>query len=99
MSADNWTTCPRCKAKAEADDKGKIDAAAKAYGKVSAEEYEKLVADARSPAQFDTDTLREDYEIGVHNGEFSVSYGCSCNVCGFKFSFKHEEKVKVPDAP
>jgi len=38
-------------------------------------------------------TLREDYEIGIFQGEFSVEYCGQCSECGFKFEFKHSEKI------
>lgn len=99
MSADNWTQCPRCLVtnKAKADELDKI--ASEAYGKVSAEKFDQLRQDAfsfRKAITLDgnfTETLREDYEIGIQNGEFSVGYYAECETCGFKFEFKHEEKV------
>jgi hypothetical protein len=42
-------------------------------------------------------TLREDYEIGVTAaGDFYVSYGCHCEKCGFRWSFKRDENVFTP---
>jgi len=42
------------------------------------------------------DSLREDYEIGMDtDGIFYVRYTGACNSCDFKFSYKHDEKVKV----
>ncbi len=52
-----------------------------------------------------TYTLREDYEIGIYNGRFNVSYSAECidnyakdkdakdAGCGFKHEFKFEEGV------
>jgi len=100
MSADNWTQCPHCytKNRGLADDKDKI--AREAYGKVTAEEFDRLRDDAfqfrkaiTSDGNF-TDTLREDYEVGIRNGEFYVDYGASCATCGFRFGYKHEAKIK-----
>lgn len=100
MSANNWTQCPVCyeanKAKAEELDR----IASEAYGKVSAEKFDELREQARSfriaivkDDNF-VSSLREDWDLGILNGQFYVSYGASCNTCGFDFSFKHEEKVK-----
>jgi hypothetical protein len=59
MSADNWTTCPKCKKE---------------------------------------EGLREDYEIGILDGEFYIIYSGSCSErhggCGWEFKFRHNEKVK-----
>lgn len=39
-------------------------------------------------------TLREDYEQGIDpKGNYYVCYGCSCSVCGFRWSYKHEVNV------
>ena len=87
MSADNWTNCPRCTAKELKRVKEIQLRAGESYGKVSPDEYLELLAEAKKEPQV-KDTLREDYEIGIHGGTFEVSYGCKCEVCGFTFSFK-----------
>jgi len=90
MSADNWAVCPKCKINGEAEHAKAIEAAETMYGKVSANEYLKLLEKSKQPAKLD-DTLREDYEIGIlSHGRFYASYGGSCEVCGFSYSFKHE---------
>ena len=100
MSADSWTQCPRCYVtnREKAAELDKI--AAESYGKVPAEKFDELRNDAfsfrkgiTSDSNF-TESLREDYEVGIQNGEFSVGYYGRCDTCGFEFSFKHEEKVK-----
>ena len=92
MSANNWTYCPVCTGEAKA----KIEAAevnlTKIYGKVSAEDYMAAVQEARELRKSgvaDAETLREDYEIGIVDGEFHVSYRASCGICNFSFMFKH----------
>jgi hypothetical protein len=40
------------------------------------------------------DTLREDYEIGIYEGEFFVGYSCSCGVCGFKWNYNYTKSVE-----
>ena len=45
------------------------------------------------PGVYSSNNLREDYDIGFENGEFSVHYKGSCTECGFRFEFKHKEQV------
>jgi hypothetical protein len=92
MSADNWTTCPECKIAHAADRDARMRKVAKSYGKVPAEEYERMAGEARrEPIKVQDDTLREDYEIGTNaEGMFSVGYSCSCTKCGWSFKFKHQ---------
>jgi hypothetical protein len=41
-------------------------------------------------------TLREDSEVGIAEcGMFFVTYHGVCVECGWKFEFRHEEKVGV----
>jgi hypothetical protein len=100
MGADNWTQCPRCyttnRAKADELDEG----VRTAYGKVTESEFNHLRDSAfsfRKSIGSDhnfSETLREDYEIGIHNGEFSVDYRAHCNVCGFVHTLKQTDAVK-----
>ncbi len=93
MSADNWTICPQCRREAIAEKERLVEECAKAYGKVTPEEWTALTTESHKPLP-DLDTLREDYEIGVESsGEFFVSYGCSCLNCEFKYSFRQKENV------
>jgi hypothetical protein len=44
----------------------------------------------------DLSTLREDYEIGTDDkSRFYVIYHCHCKICGFDYSFRHEEQLKI----
>ena len=95
MRADNWGECPRCKAleivKHEQRKKDALDA----YGRLSPAEYMRLVIEAENPPATN-ETFREDYEIGLYkDGTFRVDYGGRCQVCGLRFEYKHEERVKV----
>jgi hypothetical protein len=98
MSADNWTQCPVCLAVA-----AKKYAAAKCklnedYGKVPADAFIKRQHALKDPPQTE-DTLREDYEFGVcENGEFYVSYSCSCKQCGFAHKYKQSKQLSI-DVP
>jgi hypothetical protein len=102
MSADNWTQCPRCYITnhAKADEK---DASVRGqYGKVSEDQFLRLRDEAISfrKALFDSqfcETLREDYEIGIQDGEFDIFYRGHCDTCGFNFSYKYNQKA-VPEA-
>ena len=62
MSADNWTSCPKC-------------------------------GDREDDNRAGTGTLREDYEIGIYNGEFDISYRASCTNCNYKKVFEHTENI------
>lgn len=94
MSADNWTTCPRC-------EQDKIEAVNKktaqlndTYGKVSEVEYQRMqkmlenMMSNKVPA-----TLRESYEISIDEGIFSVTYVASCRVCNFHYAYRYSESV------
>lgn len=96
MSADNWTVCPRCKAAAESKVKQLEVEAEDGYGKLPKSEYFAKLGELEQArqciAEFPTD-LREDYELGVLNGEFYVAYTGQCNECTWRHSFKHREAV------
>lgn len=95
MGADNWTYCPKCQPLPlkSAQDLA-FEAAKKLYGKVSAEQYADSIAGAREQSDDPPEpTLREDYELGIQEGEFEVSYGAYCTACKFEFSFNHKQDV------
>ena len=95
MSADNWTYCPQCKKNREVKRAAQKRRAEKSYGKVSPEEYDRLLAAANDETELE-DTLREDYELGVDDiGHFYVSYRASCEQCDFAFTFKHDQVVTL----
>lgn len=98
MSADNWTLCPRCLnriAKEVADSEAKTQAA---YGKVTPGEYiSMLEADKRRRDTQPDSTFREDYEIGVNDDNFVVSYSGSCGTCGLEFKYEYTEKLDVAE--
>ena len=93
MSADAWRVCPKCKAKVTAVE----SKAAKAYGKVSEQEYKQILSEETLRVIDDVpETFREDYEVYMtEEGIFNVSYCGSCQVCGFEHKFKHETKLEV----
>lgn len=102
MSADNWSECPKCIVEICATYEKKVaESAARlqaAYGKVDAEEYLRMSAtheelvDGQELAE---ETLREDYEQGIHEGKYFCDYSAVCQQCGWSFTFNHEEKLKI----
>jgi len=97
MGADNWATCPRCKEKAFQEYHKAVKTVSDAYGKVPEEDYQTMKAQLPNldPNKGEKHcTLREDYDLGIdEDGTFEVSYCAHCKECGFKFDYKHEEKV------
>jgi hypothetical protein len=94
MSADNWTTCPRCLSKCQDDKEKDLNNLQAKYGKIPAEEYLAELEKAKAMPDEPEETLLEDYELGVGpDGEFYVMYSCICRVCSWKFSFKHAEQT------
>ena len=89
MSADNWTYCPKCTEKANIARQAFEKKVKDSYGKVSAEEYLRLTEQLKKPDEREQ-TLREDYELGIVEGRFYVSYRASCTACKFSFTFKEE---------
>lgn len=89
MSADNWTTCPKCS-------KETRDRYERLYERIS------IGADLLPPGEFAAlrealaecsadvtrkqfDTFREDYEIfGADGGEVHVTYRGRCTKCGLE---------------
>jgi len=93
MSADNWKMCPKCNEKALQEIAEMETLAKEKYGKISLTEYEKLKMDLnekRSTITNDSgnETLREDYETYSDGYNLHINYGCSCEVCGFTFTFE-----------
>lgn len=96
MSADNWTTCPKCAAKEVEEYQTKVKALKESYGKIPAEEWlreKKLVEKSRNDLEF---TLREDYEWnGPDEGDYGdgfvrAIYSASCYNCDFSINIDHK---------
>jgi hypothetical protein len=93
MSANRWSSCPKCYANAVKEAERRARVAAESYGKVSPEEYLELRGAAENPPDVEP-TMREDWDLGVEpDGTFSIDYRASCNICGFRFRFKQEAAV------
>lgn len=91
MSADSWTTCPRCKASREATNESKIEAIMATYGKISPMEWEnaRVSIDAILTDKL-RETFREDYEFyGADSGTVIASYSGKCSTCGLAVHFDH----------
>jgi predicted Zn-ribbon and HTH transcriptional regulator len=87
MSANGWKICPKCKAKIQADKDAELLKLGESYGKVDSQEYLKLANEASKEPEF-TESLREDYEFYLDEYYvLDIDYVCSCEQCGFKFSF------------
>jgi len=82
MSADNWTSCPRCK-------KTRDEERNKAYGNMSEQEYLALIK--LTPL---VPTFREDYEIGIRKGRFQINYHGRCSRCGLEKRFEIDEGIE-----
>jgi hypothetical protein len=97
MSADNWTTCPRCTKAHEAAIDKREKAVADSYGKVPVEEFDRArqEVDSLKATRLDV-TFREDYEIyGAEDGEVTVAYSGRCSQCGLGVKFSHVHPLDV----
>ena len=96
MSADNWTYCPMCKHNTEKRRLTLEKECKDKYGKVSLKEYQILQMKLKNVKNSDQDTsLREDYEIGIFEGDLIIDYKASCSVCDFKFHFKEIKSLNI----
>lgn len=94
MGADNWRVCPRCSQRRSQKIKEFAQRLDDEYGTISLDEFRGLQKEQQQPSL--ERNLREDYEVRIDEfGHFSIWYGCSCSKCGFAFSFKHKESVKI----
>jgi len=97
MSADNWAICPNCLKKAEADLKSLQDDLNGLYGKIPPAEY--MERHATMPKEVEGEnhrTFREDYELGVYTGQFTVNYHGHCSACGLKHEFNITQALGEP---
>lgn len=100
MSADNWTTCPRCERRHQDKARQMRAAADEAYGSVSVAEWKQMDADALAAGKpLEGRTFREDYEIdGADDGNVVVKYSGGCGVCCLSCDFRHEHLIDGIDA-
>lgn len=99
MSADNWTTCPRCKRRAEEADRKHAAKVAEAYGKVPLDEWDRMRAEPVPEGTSELQELfREDYEFyGAEDGEVVADYSGSCAACGLSIHFTHRHQIEGVD--
>ena len=91
MSARNYTDCKKCRRIAKRIQDEQHSEAAKAYGKVHPEEYQRLLSLAQS-IRAPESSLAEYYEFDFRDdGTFKLRYDVHCQKCGF--NFKHEATV------
>lgn len=95
MSADNWTTCPRCMKNAT-QKKAKLQKQVQeSYGKIPVEEYDSVRVEVEKDISLE-ETLREDYQFYMgDDGNFSASYRAHCNICDFLHEFEHTKQLKI----
>ena len=91
MSADNWTTCPKCKDTHSAKLAAMFAKVVEAYGKVTVAEFDALRANYDAAAAKPLpQTFREDYEFsGAAEGQVTADYHGSCSACGLEVAFDH----------
>ena len=94
MSPNNWRICPKCEKKEADEFQARRKTAQKAYGEVSQDEYLRLMNESRVFPELEQ-TLRENWQIGVYDGTFSVGYSCSCDACGFSWKYKYKEDLQI----
>lgn len=97
MSAERWSTCPKCKADKERRVSAAREEARAMYGKVPQEEY--LEAIDRFPKAESTDldeSMGWYYEVyGADEGEVTFDFSCQCRRCNYTFSVKHTVDMEV----
>ena len=95
MSADNWTICPKCWAEQDEDYDADTKAAelesdiaafAKRHNAAPAlvKELRTVMLSTLEPGKPD-DTLREDYELGIRDGLFFLTYRAYCTKCNWQY--------------
>ena len=89
MSANNWRTCPECSRERNAA----IEAVKAMYGKVPFDVFNRGMEKAKDIPSKEA-SLREDWEIYSVDRILHIKYECSCDDCGFSFTYKNEIIMK-----
>ena len=92
MIADSWSKCPKCKELTEKTKADLIEKVVEGYGEIPVEKYDSLVKEASEVVDLE-DTLREDYEFCLEGDNLNISYGCSCERCGFSYTYNKDVNV------
>ena len=96
MSADYWAVCPRCLKRARATHTASVQAVMDSYGQVPVAEFDAARAALIEINPEDYRTFREDYEFHIsETGEWSASYGGSCETCGLEHNFSDKQQLDV----
>lgn len=93
MSANNWTTCPRCLGRARRRRKEDQIEADRGYGKMPVNVYLELVEKIKNPIA-KKQTLAEYYVVNIDkDGIFTVEYSGKCDKCEFNHYFSHKKTL------
>lgn len=97
MSADNWTYCPRCTEKGEAQLAAHENTVNMLYGTVPVEQFDEArlgLAEQITAHGNRGRTFREDYDFyGAETGVLTVDYAGECTKCGLKLKFNEQHPV------
>ncbi len=93
MSADRWALCPKCMEQARAAEAALMQKIQQGYGEISEAEYHVLLEELQEMDQLPDRNLREDWELGIRDGVFKVSYYAQCMECAFVKEFTHREEL------
>jgi hypothetical protein len=88
VSADNWTTCPRCLQQAKEAAKQQREEVSDLYGSVPVEEFDRRRAELKPVDEDQYRTFREDYDIGAYEGRVEWEYSGFCTKCSLKAKTK-----------
>lgn len=102
MSADGWSNCIACQAKAQKEYDRLSQALADQYGEVSMDKYRELISDQKAAYDrllgfnpFEEGTLAEYFEFSWRGNVLTVDYSASCRVCGFEPSYEATKEFEV----
>jgi len=98
MSADNWTKCPKCDVENQKNIQLLLEEIEEAYGKLSFPDFEEFkTANQLKVQELENapDNLREDYFLGIWEGNFNVSYRGRCNKCDYAYSYEYSDNNLV----
>jgi hypothetical protein len=99
MSADNWTTCPKCFDGAVTEATEKRNAVMASYGSVPVEEFDKARTELTDPQPQEFVTFREDYELWLADDVLHWSYKGACSVCSLGVTEAGEKRFYEPKFP
>jgi len=91
MSAERYSPCPACVARAQKNHEAAIIKRDTAYGKITAAEYADLAALIKPPNPAMYTTYAEYFELYLRAGKVMISYSAQCSRCDYKHSFVREE--------